>query len=207
MNVLSKSLRWLFFSIIATRFQAPLYIMGNISSRSLFFTVDDLESTIVSFFTLYTIELGDYHQLSIHILWRLSNLCVYIFIYSDKLVFVCQSSLFKPDCSDDFSCKGLREKCSISLSIRIDGILRGAEYPLIAPWNRLEKMFIDSGGWAHSSAFLCAIAAVAHTLITSIVCQSLFSFTCPNEIFHCNSNTTVFSGEANVCIVVLTQTL
>ena len=149
MNVLSKSLRWLFFSIIATRFQAPLYIMGNISSRSLFFTVDDLESTIVSFFTnftqqnweiitnflyqLYTIELGDYHQLSIHILWRLSNLCVYIFIYSDKLVFVCQSSLFKPDCSDDFSCKGLREKCSISLSIRIDGILRGAEYPLIAP--------------------------------------------------------------------------
>lgn len=181
--------------------------MGNISSRSLFFTVDDLESTIVSFFTLYTIELGDYHQLSIHILWRLSNLCVYIFIYSDKLVFVCQSSLFKPDCSDDFSCKGLREKCSISLSIRIDGILRGAEYPLIAPWNRLEKMFIDSGGWAHSSAFLCAIAAVAHTLITSIVCQSLFSFTCPNEIFHCNSNTTVFSGEANVCIVVLTQTL
>ena len=81
MNVLFKSLRWLFFSIIARRSSAPLYVMGNISSRSLFFTVGDLERTIVSFFTLYAIELGDYHQLSIHILWRLSNLCVYIYIY------------------------------------------------------------------------------------------------------------------------------
>ena len=69
-------------------------------------------------------------------------------------------------------------------------------------------MFVGSGGWAHSSAFLCAIAAVAHTLITSIfVCRSLFSFTCPNEIFHCTPNTPVFSREANVCTVVLTQTL
>lgn len=93
MNVLSKSLRWLCFSIIATRFLAPLYIMGNISSRSLFFTVGDLESTIVSFFTLYTIELGDYHQLSIHILWRLSNLCVYIFIYLFILTNLCLPKL------------------------------------------------------------------------------------------------------------------
>lgn len=67
MNVLSKSFRRLFFGIIATRFLALLYIIGNISSRSLFFTVLDLGSTIVSFLTLYTIELGDYHQLSIHI--------------------------------------------------------------------------------------------------------------------------------------------
>ena len=135
-------------------------------------------------------------------------MCIYLFIYSDKSIFVCQSSLFKLDCSDDFSCKGLREKCSTSLSIRIDGILRGAEYPLIAPWNRLEKMFVGSGGWAHSSAFLCSVAAVAPTLITSIfVCWSLFSFTCPNEISRCNSNTPVFSREANVCTVVLTQTL
>lgn len=76
MNVLSKSFRWLFFSVIATRFPALLYIFGNISSRSLFFTVLDLESTIESFFTLYTIELGDYHQLSIHILWKLLNSCM-----------------------------------------------------------------------------------------------------------------------------------
>ena len=80
MNVLSKSFRWLFFSIIASRFPALLYI----SSRSLFFTVLDLESTIVSFFTLYTIELGDYHQLSIHILWRLlMYVCIYLFILTN----------------------------------------------------------------------------------------------------------------------------
>lgn len=93
MNVLSKSFRRLFFGIIATRFLALLYIIGNISSRSLFFTVLDLGSTIVSFLTLYTIELGDYHQLSIHILWRLFNLCISIFIYLFLQIHLCLPEL------------------------------------------------------------------------------------------------------------------
>lgn len=93
MNALSKSFRRLFFSIIATRFLALLYIIGNISSRSLFFTVLDLESTIVSVFTLYTIELGDYHQLSIHILWRLFNLCISVFTYLFLQIHLCLPEL------------------------------------------------------------------------------------------------------------------
>lgn len=57
MNILSKSFRWsFFFSVIDTRVPALLYIIGNISSGSLFFPVLDLDSTTVSFFTLYTIE-------------------------------------------------------------------------------------------------------------------------------------------------------
>lgn len=177
MNVLSKSFRWLFFSIITTGFLALLYIIRNISSRSLFFTVVDLESSIVSFFTLRTIGLGDYHQLSIHILWRLLNLCISVFIY--LFIFTNPSLSARAPCSgqpvnDDCSCTRLRERGSISFSIKIDGILRGSEYPLITPRSGMEKMVVDGGGRVCSSASLCALPAIERTLITSVLCFSLF---------------------------------
>lgn len=39
------------------------------------------------------------------------------------------------------------EMCSISFSMRADGILRGSEYPLITVENRLGKMVMQSTAW------------------------------------------------------------
>lgn len=82
---------------------------------------------------------------------------MYLFIYLYKSIFVCQSSLFRPACDHDYFCEGMRERCSVSFSIRTDGILRGSEYPVITPWNRMEKIAVHRGGWACSLAFLCVV--------------------------------------------------
>lgn len=155
MNILSKSFRWsFFFSVIDTRVPALLYIIGNISSGSLFFPVLDLDSTTVSFFTLYTIEPGDHHQLSIHILWRLFNLYIYLIICTNPSLSV------RALCSGQLALlitpAKTWERCSISFSIRIDGILRGSEYPLITPWNGMEEIVVHSGGagLAHQLSFV-----------------------------------------------------
>lgn len=172
MNVLSKSFSWLFFSITDTRVPALPYFTGSISSGSLFFSLLNLESTTVSFLTLYTIELGDYHQLSIHILWRLFNSYIYLFICTNPSL-----SARTPGSGQlamMITPAKTWERCSVSFSIRIDGILRGSEYLLIAPRNGMRKRVVHSGAQACSSASLCALSAVQHPLITSILCFSPF---------------------------------
>lgn len=68
------------------------------------------------------------------------------------------------------------EMCSISFSMRADGILRGSEYPLITAENRLGKMVMQSTAWegaaarsaAHQLSFvLCSFFSVCNAAVTS----------------------------------------
>lgn len=64
------------------------------------------------------------------------------------------------------------EMCSISFSMRADGILRGSEYPLITAENRLGKMVMQSTAWEGAAA-----RSAAHQL-SFVLCSFFFGLQC-----------------------------
>lgn len=94
MNVLAKSLRWLFFQYYWHKTpSSDCRLLEAISSGSLFFTALDPERIIVSFFSLDTIEVGDYHQLPIHSVGKLIYVFIYVLIYLFVQIHLCLPEL------------------------------------------------------------------------------------------------------------------
>lgn len=94
MNVLSKSLRWLFFLVLLTLdSQLWLYVIGsNLIRKSILYCTRPGEDNC-SFFSLYTIEVGDYHQLPIHSVRKLICVFIYVFIYLFVQIHLCLPEL------------------------------------------------------------------------------------------------------------------